>query len=54
MFRKEGDKILRVSDTDLGPGDDFCAVWHLFDMLPEGADGWRPRFAYERAVAAAE
>jgi len=54
VFRKQGDRILRMSDTQLGPGDDFNAAWHLFDMLPEGADGWRPRFAYERAVAAAE
>jgi predicted dithiol-disulfide oxidoreductase (DUF899 family) len=45
-FRKEGGRILRVSDTGLGPGDDFCAAWHFFDMLPEGAAGWRPRFAY--------
>jgi len=54
VFRKEGDKILRVSDTDLGPGDDFCAVWHLFDMLPQGADGWRPKYQYKGLAAAAE
>ena len=46
VFRKEGGKILRVSDTGLGPGDDFCAVWHFFDLLPAGAAGWRAKFAY--------
>jgi len=46
VFRKEGDRILRVSDQQLGPGDDFCSVYHLFDMIPEGSTGWRPRFAY--------
>lgn len=46
VFRKENGRILRVSDTGLGPGDDFCSVWHLFDLLPEGANGWRARFAY--------
>ena len=52
VFRKQGDRILRMSDTQLGPGDDFNAAWHLFDMLPEGADGWRPRFEYAREAVA--
>lgn len=46
VFRKEDGRILRVSDTGLGPGDDFCAVWHFFEMLPEGPNGWRMKFAY--------
>lgn len=46
VFRKQDGKIVRVSDAGLGPGDDFCALWHFFDLLPEGADGWRPRFSY--------
>jgi predicted dithiol-disulfide oxidoreductase (DUF899 family) len=47
VFRRDGDRILRVADTHFGPGDDFCAVWHFFDLLPAGADGWRARFSYE-------
>jgi predicted dithiol-disulfide oxidoreductase (DUF899 family) len=54
VFRRQGDRILRVSDTDLGPSDDFCAVWHLFDLLPEGSDGWRPKYHYKGLAAAAE
>jgi predicted dithiol-disulfide oxidoreductase (DUF899 family) len=54
VFRKEGDKILRVSDTDLGPGDDFCSVWHLFDMIPEGVNGWRLKYSYKPETVAAE
>jgi len=46
VFRMDGDRIARVSDTNLGPGDDFCAVWHLFDLLPEGPDGWEPQYKY--------
>ena len=46
VFRREGDSISRVADTGLCPGDDFCALWHFLDMLPEGAAGWSPRFAY--------
>jgi len=45
-FKKSADGLVRVSHTQLGPGDDFCAVWHLFDLLPEGADGWSPQYQY--------
>lgn len=46
VFRRDGARILRVSDTELGPGDDFCTLWHFFDLLPAGAAGWTPKFAY--------
>ncbi len=46
VFQKQGGKIVRVSDTRFEPGDDFCAIWHMLDLLPEGAAGWRPKFAY--------
>jgi len=37
---------LRVADTSFSPGDDFCNVWHLFDLIAEGASGWLPKFGY--------
>jgi len=43
VFKLDGDHIVRVSDATFGPGDDFCSIWHLFDMLPKGANGWQPR-----------
>ena len=46
VFRKDGGRILRVSDQRLGPGDDLCTVWHFFDMIPEGPAGWRAKFVY--------
>jgi predicted dithiol-disulfide oxidoreductase (DUF899 family) len=45
-FQKRGRDIVRVSNTELGPGDDFCVVWHLLDLLPEGGAGWEPKFRY--------
>jgi predicted dithiol-disulfide oxidoreductase (DUF899 family) len=39
-------EIFRVSNAEFGPGDDYCQVWHLFDLLPKGADGWAPKFEY--------
>lgn len=46
VFRRDGGRILRVADTAMGPHDDFCSVWHFFDLLPAGAEGWRPKFHY--------
>jgi predicted dithiol-disulfide oxidoreductase (DUF899 family) len=49
VFKKQGGRVLRVSDQRLGPGDDLCSVWHFFDMIPEGPAGWRAKFSYQRA-----
>jgi predicted dithiol-disulfide oxidoreductase (DUF899 family) len=46
VFRRTANRILRIADTAFRPGDDFCALWHLFDLLPGGADGWRPQYHY--------
>src|SRR5262249_204452 len=51
VFRRKAGKILRVADTGFQPGDDFCSVWHLFDLIPEGAAGWQPKFAYVGGVS---
>ena len=50
IFQKsENGKIERVSRAEFGPGDDFCAVWHFFDLLSAGIDGWEPQVAYSTA-----
>ncbi len=46
VFRRSGAGIVRVADAGFHPHDYFCALWHLFDLLPGGADGWRPRSSY--------
>ncbi|HKT74429.1 MAG TPA: DUF899 family protein [Steroidobacteraceae bacterium] len=47
VFKRIGDgKIVRVSDAEAGPGDDFCSLWHLFDLIPEGSAGWMPKITY--------
>ncbi len=46
VFRREKNRILRVSDAGLGPGDDFCSLWHIFDLLPGGAGDWAPKYRY--------
>jgi predicted dithiol-disulfide oxidoreductase (DUF899 family) len=48
VFTKETNgKMYRVSRAEIGPGDNFCAVWHFFDLLPEGIDGWEPQLSYD-------
>ena len=46
VFQKKSGQIVRVSDTPFGPGDDFCSIFSLFSMLPEGIGDWQPRFKY--------
>jgi predicted dithiol-disulfide oxidoreductase (DUF899 family) len=46
VFKRAGQKILRVSDVGWSPGDDFCTLWHFFDLLPGGAAGWSPKLGY--------
>lgn len=46
-FRKDPDgRIHRVSKAEIQPGDDFCSVWHLFDLLADGPVGWEPKVRY--------
>ncbi len=46
VFKKQNGKVVRVSDQGLGPYDDFCALWHFFDMMPGGAGDWAPQYKY--------
>jgi predicted dithiol-disulfide oxidoreductase (DUF899 family) len=43
VFQRRGTGIARVSDASEQPYDDFCALWHLFDLLPGGPGDWAPR-----------
>ena len=47
VFHKNEDgTIVRVSKDDFGPGDLYCGVWHLFNLLPDGWSEWDPQFDY--------
>jgi predicted dithiol-disulfide oxidoreductase (DUF899 family) len=51
-FKKKPDgRMTRTGRAEFGPGDEFCAVWHLFELLAEGVNGWEPKFAYSERVA---
>jgi predicted dithiol-disulfide oxidoreductase (DUF899 family) len=46
IFVKKAGKISRVAKDGFGPGDDYCAAWHFFGLLPGGAKGWEPQYKY--------
>lgn len=46
-FRKQPDgSILRTGASMFGPGDDYCAIWPMMEMLEGGAAGWAPKYQY--------
>jgi len=44
---KENGAIERSGSDFFGPGDDYCALWRLFDLLAEGANEWSPKYGYD-------
>lgn len=46
-FRQDpSGRIMRTARTTFGPGDDFCSVWHLFELFSGGPGEWRPKLGY--------
>ena len=47
IFKKSSEgKILHVTKDYFGPGDDYCSIWHFFDLLPSTSDDWEPQYHY--------
>jgi predicted dithiol-disulfide oxidoreductase (DUF899 family) len=46
IFQRRSEQIVRVNDASSCPHDDFCAVWHLFDLLPAGSEHFAPSLSY--------
>ena len=47
VFHKSTDgSIVRVASDFLGPGDSYCSVWNLFDLLRDGVGDWEAKFDY--------
>ena len=46
-LRKRTDgTLVRTAKAVFGPGDDFCSLWPLFDLLEGGAGNWEPKYTY--------
>ena len=46
FHRHDDGRITRVSSDFFGPGDDYCGVWPMFDLLRDGQNGWQPQYEY--------
>ena len=46
FYKDESGQIFRTGSTLFGPGDDFCAVWPMLDLLKDGPSGWEPKYHY--------
>ena len=48
VFRRTADGGVERLDHDFfGPGDVYCVVWSLLDLLPDGQGDWWPKLSYE-------
>ncbi|MBP1081918.1 MULTISPECIES: DUF899 family protein [Bacillus] len=46
FVKNHNGQISRHAKAPFGPGDDYCIVWPLFDLLPSGSEDWHPKKAY--------
>lgn len=46
VFRLDDGHLRRMSDAPCDVGDDYCALWRLFDLLPDGAGDFRAQAKY--------
>jgi predicted dithiol-disulfide oxidoreductase (DUF899 family) len=46
LLKDNNGKIYHIAKSFFGPGDDFCALWYLFDLLPIPNPDWEPHFSY--------
>ena len=46
LHKNPDGSIVRVARDFFGPGDLYCGVWHLFDLLRDGPGDWEPQFDY--------
>ena len=46
-FHRHADgSITSVASDFFGPGDSYNSVWHVFDLLHDGVNGWEPQYRY--------
>lgn len=45
-LRLRGGRIERTGCATFGPGDDFCSVWPMLELIDGGKGEWEPRYSY--------
>jgi predicted dithiol-disulfide oxidoreductase (DUF899 family) len=46
LRRQDDGSIVRVGKSGFGPFDDFCPVFHVLALFPEGQNDWWPKLTY--------
>ncbi len=46
FIKNESGQVEFVAKSNFGPGDNFCVMWDMIDMLPKGIKGWQPKYEY--------
>lgn len=46
FHKDDNGSITRTGKATFHPGDDFCIVWHMFDLLHQGHGAWTPKNDY--------
>ncbi len=47
VFKRSADgTITRVAKDIFGPGDPYCSIWPMFDLLADGPGNWQPSIHY--------
>ncbi len=46
FHRNEDGSAVRTGHGPFGPGDQFCPVWHFFDLLGNKSGDWAPEYSY--------
>jgi predicted dithiol-disulfide oxidoreductase (DUF899 family) len=47
LRRGDDGRITRVGKTSFGPFDDFCPMFHVLGLFPEGQADWWPKLRYD-------
>ncbi len=44
--REEDGTVYRITFDYFGPGDVYCPIWPMMDLLKDGANDWSPKYRY--------
>ena len=47
LRRNPDGTLVRTGARHFGPGDDFCALFPMFDLLQGGVGDWQPKYHYQ-------
>lgn len=45
-YELQGDNIVRLASTPFGPGDQYCAIWHVLGLAGISLQEWTPQYNY--------